>query len=100
MWPPCPPAPISTPASLRQGLCDGEGGHKSSFLLLFKKYFRSTITARRCSIYNSDENLGEDLTCQQGRRIIKEAKRSFLEYALKVDKSEGNRKGEGGCAFK
>lgn len=47
--PPCPPAPISssaltTPTSLQQGLCDGERGHKSCFLLLFKKYLRSTIT--------------------------------------------------------
>lgn len=32
--------------------------------------------------------------------IIKKAKRSFLEYALKIDKSEGNRKGDGGCDFK
>lgn len=35
---------------------------------------------------------GEELMCQQGRQIIKNAKRSFLEYALKIDKSRGNKR--------
>ena len=35
---------------------------------------------------------GEELMCQQGRQIIKKAKRRFLEYALKIDKSRGNRR--------
>lgn len=66
-------------------------------LLLFYSYFMAPALGQAL-FYNSDP--WEEMTCSQGEQINKEAKRSFLEYALKMDRHKEIEGAEGGCGLK